>query len=107
VTDAEALAYLARIDHLRQTGAAAAGAAEALLHQLQTTGGKCPNRAYAWLGMPASVVKWCKAQAALLERRDPALLAELVNPPPAPDAAEIDEDEPDLHQLLIDWCRRT
>ena len=107
MTDAEALQALAAVDRLRVAGAAAAGAIDRLLHQLQTTGGMHTNRARIWLGVNGPVIRWCKVQATTLEHgtdAQQALLAELLEALVLPEPVEADGGE--LGDAVLRWARR-
>lgn len=96
---------VAVLDHLRQTAAAAAPSV-ALLADAMAARGAHSREIGRVLGVSGAVRTWCRDQHDLLANGDQhqqtvlADLLELVAP-------MADEDQPDLHRLLIDWCCRT
>ena len=103
--EAAVLRALAVVDHLRQTAAATAPSLALLADAMAARGAK-PVEIGKVLGFPAAVRTWCRDQHDLLangNEHQQAVLADLLELVAPVD----DEDQPDLHRLLVDWCRRT
>lgn len=100
MTEEHALQALAAVDRFRQAGAAAAEAIEVLVAAMASNG--CSQRmAYMHLGLTDQVRAWAARQRSILEHGDAMQQQVLLELLPE---VEHDDDQPDLHQLLIRWC---
>lgn len=98
MTEPEVWAALAAIDRFRQAGAGAAEAID-LLVEAMAANGYTQRMAYAELGLTAVVAQWAARQRSILEHGDAMQRQVLMGLLEADD-----DDQPDLHQLLIRWC---
>lgn len=98
---------VAVVDHLRQAAACAAPSLDLLAGVMEARGAH--NREIGRvLGVSGPVRTWCSDQRDLLANGDQyqqTLLAELLELVTAND--DDDDDQPDLHRIVIEWCRRT
>jgi hypothetical protein len=89
------------VDSFRQQAVVAAMAADQLLHVVEAAG-YTRAEGLRMVGVSAAVLRWCYRQRELLEQGtddQAAVLNRL--------GCDQAEDDCDLHQLLLDWCRRT